>query len=72
VRPLLQRHVEPVIDTAVLDEAASEASLEADKAARAALRNRFEDTLNAVRELARKDARSAAMVLRAWMNKDAH
>jgi len=71
VRPLLQRHVEPVIDAAVLDEAASEASLEADKAARIALRARYEDTLEAAREIARKDPRSAAMVLRAWMNKDA-
>jgi len=72
VRPLLQRHVEPVIDAAVLDEAASEASLEADKVARIALRARYEDTLEAVREIARKDPRSAAMVLRAWMNKDAN
>jgi len=72
VRPLLQRHIEPVIDAVVLDEAASEASLEADKAARLALRTRYEDSLAAVREIARKDSRSAAMVLRAWMNKDAH
>jgi len=72
VRPLLQRHIEPVIDAAVLDEAASEASLEADKAARVALRTRYEDSLQAVREIARQDPRSAAMVLRAWMNKDGH
>lgn len=71
VQPLVRRHVEPIIDAAVLDEAAAEANREADAAARAAQRTRYEDNLNTAREMARKDPRAVAMVLRSWIEKDA-
>jgi len=71
VRPLVRRHVEPIIDAAVLDEAAAEANREADEAARASQRKVYEDNLKTAREMAHKDPRAVAMVLRSWIDKDA-
>ena len=71
VQPLVRRHVEPIIDAAVLDEAAAEANREADANARAAIRTRYEENLNTAREMAQKDPRAVAMVLRSWIEKDA-
>jgi len=71
VRPLVRRHVEPIIDAAVLDEAAAEANREADEAARASQRKVYEDNLKTARDMAHKDPRAVAMVLRSWIEKDA-
>jgi len=71
VRPLVRRHVEPIIDAAVLDEAAAEANREADEAARTSQLKQYEENLNTARGLAHKDPRAVAMVLRSWIEKDA-
>jgi len=70
VLPLVRRHVEPVIDAAVLDEAAAEANREANQAARANQRKQYEDNLKTAREMVQKDPRAVAMVLRSWIEKD--
>jgi len=71
VRPLVRRHVEPIIDAAVLDEAAAEANHVADEAARASQRKVYEDNLKTARDMALKNPRAVAMVLRSWIEKDA-
>jgi len=67
LKPIVRRHTQPAVEpAAVPDETATDS---ADAAA--ASRERYQDTLAAVREMVRKDPRVVAMVLNDWMEKDA-
>jgi len=69
-RPLMQRYLEPIVDTDAIEAARAEAQREADAQARAQKMSRYEDNLRTARNLAEKDPRAVAMVLRSWIEKD--
>jgi len=70
VRPLVRRHIDPVIDQQALAEAEEEAEREAVAQQRAAQRSRYQDNLDTARDMATKDPRAVAMVIRSWIDKD--
>lgn len=75
LRPLIQSLGQPraATQSAVPDSSAAGAlrrSNEADELRRASDISRYEDNLKTARELAEKDPRAAAMVLRTWMEKN--
>jgi len=69
IRPFVRRHTEPAESDVASDGMATDGVGEA--AARTDSRERYQDTLAAVREMVRKDPRVVAMVLNDWMEKDA-
>lgn len=75
-RPLLRRHLGVATGSAATDAAAAndEESAELDEsvaaAARARQQSRYEENLQTARELAMKDPRAVAAVLRTWIEKD--
>jgi flagellar M-ring protein FliF len=70
VRPIFQRYMNPVIDPEVAELQRQEALREAQDQARAKEMDRFEDNMQRARDMATKDPRAVAMVLRTWMSKD--
>ncbi len=70
VRPLVRRHIDPIIDHEALAEAEEEARREAAAQQRAAQRSRYQENLETAREMAQKDPRAVAMVIRSWIEKD--
>lgn len=75
-RPLLRRHVAAgdapagSADAPVQDEDEREAEENAAAAVRARQQSRYEENLQTARELAAKDPRAVAAVLRTWIEKD--
>ncbi|ANY16005.1 flagellar basal-body MS-ring/collar protein FliF [Bordetella pseudohinzii] len=70
VRPVVTDYFYPQIDPEEAAAARAEAEREALATARAKEVNRYEDNLQRARDMATKDPRAVAMVLRAWMTKD--
>jgi flagellar M-ring protein FliF len=71
VRPIFDRYMNPVVDPEVAEIERQEAVREAQEQARAKEMDRFEENMKRARDMANKDPRAVAMVLRTWMNKDA-
>jgi flagellar M-ring protein FliF len=71
VRPIYDRYMNPPIDPEIAEIERQEAVREAQEAARAKEMDRFEENMKRARDMASKDPRAVAMVLRTWMNKDA-
>lgn len=71
VRPIFDRYMRaPEVDPEVAELERQEAVREAQAAARAKEKDRYEDNMERAREMANKDPRAVAMVLRTWINKD--
>ncbi len=70
IRPVVTDYFYPQIDPEEAAAARAEAEREALATARAKEVNRYEDNLQRARDMATKDPRAVAMVLRAWMTKD--
>lgn len=70
VRPMISEHFYPQEDPELAAIARQEAEREAQATARAKEISRYEDNLQRAREMATKDPRAVAMVLRAWMTND--
>jgi len=70
-RPLMQRYLDPIVDTEAIESAREEAQRQAEAEVRAQKLSRYEDNLQTARNLAQKDPRAVAMVLRSWIEKDA-
>ncbi|EHK65699.1 flagellar basal-body MS-ring/collar protein FliF [Achromobacter arsenitoxydans] len=60
----------PPVDPEVAEAERAEAAREAQDLARAKETDRYQDNLERARNMANKDPRAVAMVLRTWMNKD--
>jgi len=71
VRPIYERYMNPPIDPEVAEIERQEAVREAQDAARAKEMDRFEENMKRARDMATKDPRAVAMVLRTWISKDA-
>lgn len=70
IRPIFDRYMNPVVDPEVAEIERQEALREAQEAARAKEIDRYEDNMKRARDMATKDPRAVAMVLRTWMSKD--
>ncbi|WP_459618406.1 flagellar basal-body MS-ring/collar protein FliF [Bordetella sp. 2513F-2] len=70
IRPVVSNYFFPQADPEVEALQRQQAEREAQEAARAREVDRYQDNLDRAREMASKDPRAVAMVLRAWMNKD--
>ncbi|MCD0505454.1 flagellar basal-body MS-ring/collar protein FliF [Bordetella petrii] len=70
LRPAVSNYLYPPVDPEEAEVARQEAQREAQAAARAKEVNRYEDNLQRARDMATKDPRAVAMVMRAWMTKD--
>ncbi|MDQ8034254.1 MAG: flagellar basal-body MS-ring/collar protein FliF [Bordetella sp.] len=70
IKPAVTDYFYPQIDPETEAEQRLEAEREAQAAARAKEVDRYEDNLQRARDMANKDPRAVAMVLRAWMTKD--
>ncbi|OWT79979.1 MULTISPECIES: flagellar basal-body MS-ring/collar protein FliF [unclassified Achromobacter] len=71
LRPMYDRYMRPPeIDPEVAELERQEALREAQDVARAKEMDRFEENMRRAREMANKDPRAVAMVLRTWMSKD--
>jgi flagellar M-ring protein FliF len=70
VRPIFQRYMNPVVDPEVAELERQQALREAQEQARAKEMDRFDDNMKRARDMATKDPRAVAMVLRTWMSKD--
>ncbi|MFC4274258.1 flagellar basal-body MS-ring/collar protein FliF [Achromobacter aloeverae] len=71
LRPMYDRYMRPPeIDPEVAELERQEALREAQDIARAKEMDRFEENMKRARDMANKDPRAVAMVLRTWMNKD--
>ncbi|WP_169512564.1 flagellar basal-body MS-ring/collar protein FliF [Bordetella avium] len=70
IRPIVSEYLYPQIDPEAVAAERAEIEREAVAAARAKEVNRYEDNLQRARDMATKDPRAVAMVLRAWMTKD--
>ncbi len=70
VRPMISERFYPQEDPELAAIARQEAEREAQATARAKEISRYEDNLQRAREMATKDPRAVAMVLRAWMTND--
>jgi flagellar M-ring protein FliF len=71
LRPIFDRYMNPMVDPEVAEIERQEALREAQETARAKEMDRFEENMQRARDMATKDPRAVAMVLRTWMNKDA-
>ncbi|KCV00347.1 flagellar basal-body MS-ring/collar protein FliF [Bordetella holmesii] len=70
IRPVITGYFYPQVSPEEAAASRAEAEREALATARAKEVNRYEDNLQRAREMATKDPRAVAMVLRAWMTKD--
>ncbi|CPK35975.1 flagellar basal-body MS-ring/collar protein FliF [Bordetella pertussis] len=70
IRPVVTDYFYPQVDPEVAAAQRQEAEREAQAAARTREVNRYEDNLQLARDMAGKDPRAVAMVLRSWMSKD--
>lgn len=70
LRPAVANYLYPPVDPEEAEARRLEAQREAQAAARAKEVDRYEDNLQRAREMATKDPRAVAMVMRAWMTKD--
>ncbi|ARP90911.1 flagellar M-ring protein FliF [Bordetella genomosp. 9] len=70
VRPIYERYMNPPVDPELEELERQEALREAQEQARAKEMDRFDDNMKRARDMATKDPRAVAMVLRTWMNKD--
>jgi flagellar M-ring protein FliF len=71
VRPIYERYMNPPVDPEIAEMERQEALREAQAQARAKELDRYEDNMKRARDMANKDPRAVAMVLRTWMSKDA-
>ncbi|CAM3538029.1 flagellar basal-body MS-ring/collar protein FliF [Bordetella sputigena] len=71
VRPIYERYMNPPIDPEIAEIERQEALRDAQEQARAKEMDRFDDNMKRARDMASKDPRAVAMVLRTWMSKDA-
>lgn len=71
VRPIYERYMNPPVDPELAELERQEALREAQEQARAKEMDRFDDNMKRARDMATKDPRAVAMVLRTWMSKDA-
>ena len=70
LRPAVVNYLYPPVDPDEAEARRVEAQREAQANARAKEVSRYEDNLQRAREMATKDPRAVAMVMRAWMSKD--
>ncbi|GAB1579016.1 flagellar basal-body MS-ring/collar protein FliF [Bordetella petrii] len=70
LRPAVANYLYPPVDPEEAEARRQEAQREAQAVARAKEVDRYEDNLQRAREMATKDPRAVAMVMRAWMTKD--
>jgi len=70
LRPAVVNYLYPPVDPEEAEARRQEVQREAQAAARAREVDRYEDNLQRAREMATKDPRAVAMVMRAWMTKD--
>lgn len=70
IRPLWDRHINPPIDPIIAELERTEAQRDAMDQARTAATSRYQENLQRARDMATKDPRAVAMVLRTWMSKD--
>ncbi|BDC28679.1 Flagellar M-ring protein [Bordetella parapertussis] len=70
IRPVVTDYFYPQVDPEVAAAQRQEAEREAQAAARTREVNRYKDNLQLARDMAGKDPRAVAMVLRSWMSKD--
>ena len=70
IRPAVTDYFYPQVDPEEEEQRRVDAEREAIAAARAKEVDRYEDNLQRARDMATKDPRAVAMVLRAWMTKD--
>lgn len=68
--PMVSNYLNPPVDPEEAEARRLEAQREAQAAARAKEVDRYEDNLQRARDMATKDPRAVAMVMRAWMTKD--
>jgi flagellar M-ring protein FliF len=62
------RYINPEVDPVVAEIERAEAQREAIDQARASANSRYEENMQRAREMATKDPRAVAMVLRTWMS----
>ncbi|AOB31057.1 flagellar M-ring protein FliF [Bordetella sp. H567] len=70
VRPIYERYMNPPVDPELAELERQDALREAHEQARAKEMDRFDDNMKRARDMATKDPRAVAMVLRTWMSKD--
>ncbi|CAP42488.1 flagellar basal-body MS-ring/collar protein FliF [Bordetella petrii] len=70
LRPAVSNYLNPPVDPEEAEARRQEMQREAQAAARAKEVNRYEDNLQRARDMATKDPRAVAMVMRAWMTQD--
>jgi flagellar M-ring protein FliF len=70
IKPTWNRYVHPPLDPVLADMERIEAQRDAQHQARLNAHARYEENVQHAREMALKDPRAVAMVLRAWMNSD--
>lgn len=68
LRPMWNRYINPEVDPVVAEIERAEAQREAIDQARASANSRYEENMQRAREMATKDPRAVAMVLRTWMS----
>ncbi|MBJ7265277.1 MAG: flagellar basal body M-ring protein FliF, partial [Burkholderiaceae bacterium] len=70
LRPIWNRYVDPPLDPVVAEMERAENQRQAMDQARLSAQSRYEENLQRAREMALKDPRAVAMVLRTWMSQD--
>ncbi|MBV7486317.1 flagellar basal-body MS-ring/collar protein FliF [Bordetella sp. BOR01] len=70
LRPAVVNYLYPPVDPEEVEARRQDAQREAQAAARAKEVDRYEDNMQRARDMANKDPRAVAMVMRAWMTKD--
>lgn len=70
LKPIWTRYINPPVDPVVAEIERAEAQRQAIDHARVSAQTRYEENLARAREMALKDPRAVAMVLRTWMNQD--
>ena len=70
LRPAVANYLYPPVDPEEAEARRQQAQRDAQAAARAKEVDRYEDNLQRARDMAGKDPRAVAMVMRAWMSKD--
>ncbi len=70
IKPAVMNHFYPPVDAEKEEQDRRDAEREAQNTARAREIDRYEENLQRARDMATKDPRAVAMVLRTWMSKD--
>ena len=70
LKPIWNRSVNPPLDPVVAEMERAETQRQAMDQARLSAQSRYEENLQRAREMALKDPRAVAMVLRTWMSQD--